>query len=96
LRYAASTASAFRFSDRRIRRVAVPIVRSRTKNFSFSLRSSCRVTLTDSTPRSTVTSIESGSMPGTSSRSTTSPSRRTPSSGMVAAWPNVCRASRSS
>jgi hypothetical protein len=39
------------------------------------------VALTVSTPRSTVTSIFSGSTPGTSNRSTSSPSRRTVSIG---------------
>jgi hypothetical protein len=53
-----------------------------------------RVTLTDRTPRSTVTLIVCGSMPGTSNRSRTSSSRRTPSSGMTLAWPNARRVAR--
>ena len=81
----ASIASALRLSESRTRRVKLPNRRSRTIGFSPSVLASSRVALTVSTPLSTVTSIFSGSTPGTSNRSTSSPSRRTLSIGRAGA-----------
>jgi hypothetical protein len=69
-----------------------PITRSRTKTRSFSPYSSLRRAVTDSTPRSTVTSMEPGSMPGRSNRRTTSSARRIPSIGIAAPvpWAAAC------